>query len=336
MKAITVSPERKLILSDVPSPSEIPPPNYLNIAISSISINAGDKTFLRLPPAALAALYKGKSHHNIWGASAAGTVIAVGEGAPASYVGRKVAIYRGLKPDKDMTGLWSETAQIHFQACLLLPEDADCLDYSGSLVNVVTAYAFLDTVQAEGHTGVVVTAGNSATGKALVVLARERGMEILVVVRKEASHKSVLEAGVPSPQVLSSASPSFLPDFEKTARELGTTAVFDGVGGTLMSQLINVLPVKSSIYLYGFLGGPAKIEFMGQVLMMKDLKIQRFSNFNTVTVQERLGEMLAALEGLIGNVAFRTVVGERFEVGEVEKAMAYEAGTRKAALMFEK
>jgi hypothetical protein len=83
---------------------------------------------------------------NIWSTSAAGIVTQIGSGVPERFVGRKVAIYRSLQRDKSFLGLWCQTAQIPYQACLLPPEHADARDYSGSLVNAVTAYAFLEQI----------------------------------------------------------------------------------------------------------------------------------------------------------------------------------------------
>jgi NADPH:quinone reductase-like Zn-dependent oxidoreductase len=148
-------------------------------------------------------------------------------------MGRKVAIYGSLQQDKSFLGLWCETAQIPYQACLLLPDHVDARDYSGSLVNVVTAYAFLEQVVAEGHHGIVVTAGRSATGRAITFLARRRNIPTLIIVRTSESKAEMLRDGVQ--HVLASDDPDFTQDFEQTAGTLGTTAVFDGVGGAFIS-----------------------------------------------------------------------------------------------------
>jgi len=335
MKAICVTESRNLELRDVPSPSS-PPSGYINVSIKYASINHGDKTFLRLPPSALAALASGACLEDVWGASAAGTVTHIGANVPSTYLGRKVAIYRGLKPDDAILGLWCETAQVRYEACLLLPDHVDVKDYSGSLVNVVTAYAFLEQAAAEGHRGVIVTAGNSATGRALAVLARRCGMPILVIVRSEKAKEELLKSGAGVEHVLSSSDPDFMRDLEQEARELGTTAVFDGVGGALISKILGALPPKSSIFFYGFLSGPEKVEFPSAVFMMKNLTMRRFSNFNTVTVKERLGDMLKDLEGCIEDPLFRTSLGKDFELKEIEAAMEYEGGSKKAVLVFSK
>ncbi|MCJ1312815.1 hypothetical protein MMC25_006491 [Agyrium rufum] len=335
MKAICVNESRKLELRDIPSPSA-PPSGYINVKIAAASINEGDKTFLKLPAAALASLASGARLEDVWGASAAGTVTQIGANTPTAYLGRKVAIYRGLKPDDAVLGLWCEMVQLPFEACLLLPDDIEAKDYSGSLVNVVTAYAFLEQVAVEGHHGVIVTAGNSATGRAMAVLARRRGMPTLFIVRSEKAKEEVLKGGAEAEHVLSSSHPDFTRDLEKKARELGTTAVFDGVGGTLISRMLGALPPRSSIFFYGFLSGAEKVEFPSAAFMTKDFTMRRFSNFNTVTVRERLGDMLKDLEGCIQDPLFATTLGKEFEPEQIEAAMEYDGGSKKAVVIFSK
>ncbi|KAE9372616.1 putative Zn-dependent oxidoreductase [Stipitochalara longipes BDJ] len=335
MKAICVNESRKLELRDIPSPGT-PPSGYINVSIAYSSINHGDKTFLKVPASVLASMSSGTRFSDIWGASAAGTVTQVGPDVPASYLNRKVAIYRGLKSNEAVLGLWCETAQVPFQTCLLLPDHVDLKDYSGSLVNVGTAYAFLDTAKAEGHAGVLVTAGSSATGKALAALAKLRGVPVLMIVRSEQAKLDLVKIGLEKENVLCSGDEGFLAELEKRAQELGTTAVFDGVGGSLIGKILTILPRGSTIYFYGFLSGPEKVEFPSAAFMFKSLSMKRFSNFNTVTIQEKLGDMLNALEGCIEDQVFRTELGEEFTPEEIEKAMEYEGGKKKAVLVFKK
>jgi NADPH:quinone reductase-like Zn-dependent oxidoreductase len=155
-------------------------------------------------------------------------------------------------------------------------------------------------------------------------------------VRSEKAKEEVLKSEVEGEHVLSSSHPYFMQDLERTARELGTTAVFDGVGGALVSKMLGALPPRSSIFFYGSLSGAEKVKFPSAVFMMKDFTMRRFSNFNTMTVKERLGDMLKDLEGCIGDPLFRTTLGRDFEPKEIEAAMEYEGGSKKAILMFTK
>ena len=306
MKAICVDENRDLQLREIEAPLA-PPPGYVTVRIAAAAINPGDKTFLKAPGAAGGMF--GNRLEDVWGASAAGTVIEAGEGVPEHYKDRKVAIYRSLQLDQAVLGLWCETALVPYLTCLPLPESVDARDYSGSLVNVATAYAFLEQAAAEGHRGIVVTAGGSATGRAVVELARRRGVPAVVITRDWSS------------------TPDFLRELEQTAADLGATAVFDGVGGSLISRILPALPRKSSLYCYGFLDRAEPVTFHSSLLMMKDLTIRRFSNFESPTVRDprKLAAMLADLEGCIEDPAFRTKLGRIFDLADFDAAMQYAA-----------
>ncbi|MDE1184840.1 hypothetical protein [Paraburkholderia sp.] len=193
MKAICVTPGRELEVRDIPTPNE-PAPGHVLIDMDASAINHGDKTFLKMPTAAGNAFVLGQ--HDVWGASGAGRVIAVGAGVPVEYMGRQVAIYRSLDRRPESVGLWCERAHVPYMACLILPEHVRTRDYCGSLVNVMTAYAFLDEIADAGHKGVIVTAGNSATGHALAALARSRNMPAIFLVRTTAARDALSRLGV--------------------------------------------------------------------------------------------------------------------------------------------
>ena len=94
-------------------------------------------------------------------------------------------MYRSLTFSTETVGLWSERAVVPFTSCVVLPKEIPAVEYSGSLVNAITAYAFLEQMASEGHTGVIVTVGGSATGLAIAALARLRDILVLFLVRSE-------------------------------------------------------------------------------------------------------------------------------------------------------
>jgi NADPH:quinone reductase-like Zn-dependent oxidoreductase len=330
MKAICVTPERTLEVREIPTP-DTPAPGHVLVDMDTSAINHGDRTFLKMPTAAGNPLAGGL--HDVWGASGAGTVIAVGEGVPADYMGRQVAIYRSLARSPDGIGLWCETAQVPYTACLILPDDVRARDYCGSLVNVMTAYSFLDEIVEAGHKGVIVTAGNAATGLALAALARARTVPAIFLVRSEAAGEALRRSGAEHVIVTDAG---YTDTLATLAAELGTTAVFDGIGGELTGAIAASLPMNSTIYIYGFLGAGAPVSIASVLFMMKNLTVRRFSNFESRTVREpdRLVAALRALEGLIGDPLFRTRLGKEFGADQIELAMAYESrGGDKAVLI---
>jgi NADPH:quinone reductase-like Zn-dependent oxidoreductase len=322
MKAICVTPERKLELRDVPTPAD-PPAQHVLVDVDSAAINHGDKTFLARPAAA--GLLAPAGRFDVWGASCAGTIVAAGAGVPAEVVGKPVAVYRSLRRSPDLIGLWCERAQVPFADCVLLPERVNTRDYCGSLVNAMTAYAFLREIAEDGHKGVVATAGGSATGRALAALARRAGVAVVFATRSARSAEELRALGV-GPAVLADGA-GFEAEFEALAAEAQATAVFVGVGGAFLGRLLPRLPANAAIYFYGFLDGAAPLAFPTALFMAKNFTMRRFSNFESPTVRDsgQLALALAELGPMMGDPLFRTRIGKTFRLEEVEAAMSYEA-----------
>jgi NADPH:quinone reductase-like Zn-dependent oxidoreductase len=188
----------------------------------------------------------------------------------------------------------------------------------------MTAYAFLEEIVEAGHKGVIVTAGNSATGHAMASLARRRKLPAIFLVRTEAARETLCQLGAEHVIVTGEG---FADRLGVLSAELGTTAVFDGVGGDLPGRIAPSLPMNSTVYLYGFLDGSTPFSIPSVLFMMKNLTMKRFSNFESRTVkeQEKLVSALKTLEGVIDDPMFATRIGKAFSYDQIELAMAYES-----------
>lgn len=329
MKALAVTHERKLELRDIAEPSSAPA-GHLLVELDASAINHGDKTFLARPDL----MSMPRRREDVWGASGAGRVLAVGEGAPERYLGRQVALYRSLSQTPETLGLWSAKAIVKPSACVILPDAVRARDYAGSLVNVFTAYAFLEMARDAGHKGVVATLGNSGTGHALLALAKARATPALFLARSAAARDALLKLG--AEYVLDTSAEGFEAEFSTLSERLQATAVFDGVGGALISRLAPVVPMNSTFYLFGFLGGPTPISIPSVLFMTRNLTMKRFSNFAspTATDPKRLAAALLDLESLIADPLFRTPIGREFSFGQIEAALRYDGpGGAKAVLV---
>ena len=329
MQAICVTASRDLEVRDIPAPGA-PAAGHVLVAMQASAINHGDRTFLKMPLTAGPSIPS--SRMDVWGASGAGRVVAVGDGVPADYAGKQVAIYRSLTRSADTVGLWCETAAVPYTSCLILPDEVRAKDYCGSLVNVMTAYAFLDEIVEAGHRGIVVTAGSSATGYALAALARERRLPAIFLVRSEAARAALCRMGVEHVLVTTEG---FVDQLAILAAELQATAVFDGVGGALLEKVAPALPMNATIYCYGFLGAAAPTAMHTTLFMLKNLTIRRFSNFESPTVKQpaRLVAALRALEKVIADPMFATWLGPEFRYRQIDEAMAYVASDGAKAVL---
>ncbi len=328
MKAVVLS-GGDLVVQDVPRPVS-PAAGHLIVKIETSAINPGDKFFLKFP----AAPGMVRSLYDVRGVSGAGKVEMMGEGVPEIYRGRNVTIYRQLAYSESVVGCWSEWAQVHYLDCAILPEDAEPKDYAGSMVNIITPFAFLKQVSSEGHKAIISTAGNSATGIALLGFCLAYSFPIISLVRNEAGKKELSELGAEN--ILVQSDPDFDQQLTNLAISLSATAVFDGIGGQILNRLLPVIPRNSVIYSYGFIGDNIPFSFHTSLLAVKNVIIRPFANTNTTTVKnhDELALALKEIGKLIHQPHFKTKPGQMFKLEEVNEALRFTGqGGGKAVLV---
>lgn len=328
MKAIVLT-DGELAVQQVKKP-QAATAGHLVIKVISSAINPGDKFFMKRPslPGAVRSLYE------IRGVSGVGTVLEIGEGVPAEFLGRNVTIYRQLAPSDSVVGMWSEYAHVHYLDCIILPDDAEPNEYAGSTVNVITPYAFLKTAQEEGHKGIIATAGSSATGKAMLGICLAYDFPLISIVRNERGRQELEELGAKN--ILVQSDPDFNQKLRELGEELSATAIFEGIGGEILNKIITDLPRNSVIYSYGYLGDSTPLNVQLSTLVMKNLSLKFYSNFGSKTVQnmDSLELALKELGKIIHQPHFKTSVGKVFNAEEIEDAVAYNGDGGKAVIGF--
>jgi NADPH:quinone reductase-like Zn-dependent oxidoreductase len=320
MNALCLIPNEGVKLQQVNRP-ESAKPGHLLIKMQACAINPGDKAFINrpLPPGSVLSMY------NVYGVSGVGTVIAAGDGVPAAYKEKKVSMYRSLKFSESMIGTWCEYAHMHYLDCVILPDDARPEEYAGSVVNAITPYAFLQQVSAEGHKGILSTAGTSATGIAMVGICLANNFPLVSIVRNEAGKKELAALGAQNIAV--QTDPAFQQQVQELSKNLSTTAVFDGVGGEVLNKIIEVVPNNAVIYSYGYLGDAIPLTVHTRTLSAKGITIKPFANFRTETVMnpQRLEKALQELAAIFHQPHFRRKPGPTFSLAEIHAALAFTA-----------
>jgi NADPH:quinone reductase len=317
MKAIVLKEVNTVELKSVSSPAKSAP-GHLLIKMQACAINSGDKLFIS------GAFPRGipASKYNIAGVSGAGKVVDAGQDVPDYYKNANVTVYRSLNYSEETIGTWCEYAHLHYLNCAVIPENVDPETYSGSLVNIITPYSFLKQAQEEGHKGIVCTAGNSATGIAMLGLCRLNNFPIISIVRTEKGKKELEALG--ALHILVQSDPDFKQQLQQLAEQLKITLVFDGVGGTTLSTIINVLPFNTTIYCYGFLDKATPLSFH-TTMLMRGITIKGFSNFRTPTVQNpvNLEKALRDISSIMDQPYFQTKPGMHFSFNEVNEAIQF-------------
>ena len=182
------------------------------------------------------------------GNEGAGVVVAAGPSANAEeLLGRPVAFIGGAT--------YGEYCLAAPQMCLPLPDGASAADGASSFVNPLTALGMVETMRAEGHTGLVHTAAASNLGQMLNRICLADAVPLVNVVRRPEQAQLLEDQG--AIHVCDSSSPTFEDDLVAALRDARATIAFDAVGGGLLaSQILNameaaVVPADAPYSRYG-------------------------------------------------------------------------------------
>lgn len=251
MKAVQAiafgSPAEVIKLNEVPDPGS-PGPDEVVVAVEATPINntdlmiiAGRYGFLPSLPATL-------------GIEGVGRVVAAGSNVKNLKEGDRTLIPIQLPT-------WTERVKFTASWQRALPEKADVQQLSMVGVNPATAYLLLtDFVKVPRDGWVIQNGANSATGRAVIAIAKSLGIRTVNVVRREELVPELKSVG--ADVVLVDA-----PDLAKrVSKETGGAAIqlgLDVVGGSSTLNLMNCLAQKGVLVVYSAMSGQP---FVGSAL----------------------------------------------------------------------
>jgi NADPH:quinone reductase-like Zn-dependent oxidoreductase len=167
------------------------------------------------------------------GNEGAGVVVAAGESPEAqALLGRTVGFVGGAT--------YAEYCLASPRACLPLPDGASAVDGASSFVNPMTALGMVETMNREGHTGLVHTAAASNLGQMLNRICLADGVPLVNIVRRPEQAALLREQG--ALHVCDSSAPTFHDDLVEALRDTGATLGFDAIGGgRLAGHVLNAM-----------------------------------------------------------------------------------------------
>mmetsp|Transcript_10044 Transcript_10044/g.18044 ORF Transcript_10044/g.18044 Transcript_10044/m.18044 type:complete len:361 (-) Transcript_10044:96-1178(-) len=201
---------------------------------------------------------KPSSYPMVIGKEGCGVVVATGGGLTTYRcpVGTKV----GFICNGSEQGSYSEYVKLNaFTGVFPMAEDVPIEDCASFMVNPYTAVGIIDTAQQEGSTKAIVhTAAASQLGQMLNKLAHMKGMEIINVVRRQEQEELLEKLGAKHIIVTTSGEEdTWKAELKAKVKELGATSAFDAVSGDMTGHLMDAMPNKGIVHLYGGLAGRA-------------------------------------------------------------------------------
>lgn len=186
-----------------------------------------------VPPQVLPALKARLDQAMPVGNEGAGVVIAAGsDPAAQALMGRTVAMLGGA--------MYAQYRTVRAADVLPLPAGATAKDGASCFVNPLTALGMVETMRAEGHTGLVHTAAASNLGQMLNKICLKDGVPLVNIVRSAEQAKILTDIG--AKYVVDSTSPNFQAELTDAIEATGATIAFDAIGGgKLASQILTAM-----------------------------------------------------------------------------------------------
>lgn len=205
------------------------------------------------------------------GGEGAGKVVATGPGFMGNYfLGKKVACAGwGLGG-----GVWSEYVVKSVKGGILPLNSSLSLEQGAmSIINPLTASAFIDISNKGRQKAIVLTAAASSLGQMVNQLGRKEGIQIINVVRRDEQVDLLKSQGAHN--VLNSNKPGFEERLHDVCDQTNTHLAFDAVAGELTNQLLKAMPHNSKVIVFGALSGQ-KVHISPDQLIFENKMIDGF------------------------------------------------------------
>ncbi|MBU1369662.1 MAG: zinc-binding dehydrogenase [Bacteroidetes bacterium] len=263
-----------------------PLPNELLIKMEAAPFNPSDIAFLQ-------------DNYNVKkqmpcvpGFEGAGKIVEVGKELDSGFwLGKRVSCFSQQNKD----GTWAEYFYAGAHEVLPVSDKLSAAQAATFFINPFTAWGLFEIALQRESSAIIINAAGSRVADFLLALARMHQLEVLAIVRKEQTAKTLIAQGVR--HVLVESDPDFNSKLQSLAHELKATTAFDAVGGSQSGQLFNLMPSDSEVVLYGGLSGKA-VDGLNPLSLIFDNKM--FTGFN-------LNDWMAETDAVSFEVARQTL-----------------------------
>ena len=217
-----------------------PGPNQVLVKVAASPINPSDLAFLD-------GLYRSEKQTPVVpGFEGSGTVVAVGVGMMGRYLmGKRVACITPSQGD----GVWADYIVTTTSQAFPLHASVSLAQGAMSVINPLTAMAFLTLAKKGYHRSIVQTAAASALGSMVIRLMQGQGIEVINIVRRQSQVELLKKQGAAI--VLDSSDSQFEQHLSDTCKQHAPRLALDAVAGPITLQLLQAMPSRSKVTVFG-------------------------------------------------------------------------------------
>jgi len=321
MKAVVRYNDPKKGIEVITIPKPKPVPGHVLIKVKASPIHPFDEILIN----GAMGLFPPMPEPILCGSECSGEVIEVGEGVPKEMIGKKVACAKGMPPTPATVGMWTEYALIPKENCIAVENPKlSYEDISGLFVNPLTAMGMLEVIRDEKCKSIISLAAASAVGRNLLGICIKENIDIICIVRKKEHFAPLKELGAKN--ILDSSDPKFEENLKVMCDKLQPTICFDPIGGSLVGKIMNYMPPKSTVYVYGGLDSTTYNGINTLNILFRGHVIKGFQTGNT-RVQQNPAELMKAVAYIAkdineGGKAFITPIAKKCKLEECKAAVA--------------
>jgi len=242
MRAVVIEtfgePAQVLAAAERPMPE--PGPGQVRVAMTLAPIHNHDLAIVRgvygyRPPLPA-----------IPGTEAVGRIDAVGPAVTGVEVGQRVSI-------SGIQGAWAEYFLAEAAQVVPVPEAVGDETAAQLLAMPLSALMLLEDLNVEPGQWIAVNAANGSVGRLLNVLARQRGVQVLNLVRGPASVRAL--QGLGFEPVVDTESPDWVSRAAESTGGQDIARAVDQVGGPASNDLLSLLGPRGELISFGALSG---------------------------------------------------------------------------------
>lgn len=176
------------------------------------------------------------------GSEAVGVVESVGPGGDETLVGKRVVA-------AGVPGTWADFFVAPAAGLIPVPESVSDVVASQLVAMPFSTITLLEFLNVKEGDWVIQTAANGTVGKLFIDMARERGLNVLNLVRRSDAVQSVKDHG--GKHVLSTDDADWQKKAQQILGENGAQAAIDSVGGAVIADVADLLGVDGLLVVFG-------------------------------------------------------------------------------------
>jgi NADPH2:quinone reductase len=217
------------------------------------------------------------------------------------------SVHAALKPGTRVIfnpspGAWAERLKTDAELVTPIPDDLPDAVAAQLLPNAVIALLLLRAAQraapdAGREIPILITAAGSAVARIAILAARRRGLKIMGAVRSSEGAKALSER-FPDMTVVSTSDSDWVDQIRRAAGEQPLQVIMDPIGGSMVSQLVELLGGDGAVLFYGGLA-PEPITFPSIRLAHHEIMFKGVSSsrwLQNTSAEQRREDVAEAIE----------------------------------------